>query len=64
MKRKPKVHVDGLEIRKTPTGYRWTAWKSGRKIANGGQAYSRKRDLMAAIATLWKMLGAEGDRGW
>lgn len=62
MKRKPKMHADGLAIRKTKMGYRWTAWKSGRKIANGGQAYSRKRDLESALDSLRSMLVV--DRMW
>lgn len=41
----PKNHADGVQVKKTKTGYRWTTWGSGNKTGNGGQAYSREIDM-------------------
>lgn len=42
--------MNTLRLYKSRTGYRWTyTHRNGRKLANGGQGYSRRMDMIKAV---------------
>ena len=44
-KKQPRV-----AFRKVKDGWRWTAWAGSRKVGNGLQGYSRKKDALIGAA--------------
>ena len=47
--------MNTLRLYKSRTGFRWTyTHRNGRKLANGGQGYSRKRDMLKALGSVFR----------
>ena len=55
--------MNTLRLYKTRTGYRWTyTHRNGRKLANGGQGYSRRMDMVKVLVSLFPDF--EGAEQW